>query len=167
MSITITMRKFFIVTGIFFTFYSCSEKSQTKQNHLLLEKMNWLIGAWKNVSADSEIYEIWNRQDDSTFIGGSYIIVKGDTVFTEAIFLESRNGNLFYIPVIHGQNDEAPVSFRFISDKNGGFNFENKEHDFPQRIIYVNPSPDSLYARIEGMQKGEFRKEEFSMNREK
>jgi len=45
--------------------------------------------------------------------------------------------------------------------------FENKDHDFPQRIIYKNTGQDSLYARVEGNDKGKFRKEEFAMRRNK
>jgi len=45
--------------------------------------------------------------------------------------------------------------------------FENKKHDFPQRIIYSNIKSDSLYARIEGMDKGKYRAVEFRMGKEK
>jgi hypothetical protein len=39
------------------------------------------------------------------------------------------------------------------SDK-ATFTFENKEHDFPQRIIYRIINPDSVVARIEGVKNG-------------
>ena len=94
------------------------------------------------------------------------MIVNHDTIFSEKISLENRAGGLFYIPTVNNQNNGQAVSFKLISNTNGEYVFENKEHDFPQRIIYKNPANDSLYARIEGTSKGKFHKEEFSMKRD-
>jgi hypothetical protein len=161
------MRRFFIVSGILLSVYSCNETTQIDKTHPLLKEMNWLIGAWKNVSADGEFYEIWNSYHDSAYTGIGFMLVKGDTLFSEIISLEARNGELYYIPTVSGQNNGIPVLFKLTSHANGEYVFENEEHDFPQRIIYNNPNPDSLYARVEGTQDGEFRKEEFAMSREK
>ena len=95
------------------------------------------------------------------------MIVKNDTVFKENISLVSQQDELLYIPAVSGQNNNQPVVFRCVSNNAGAMVFENKEHDFPQRIIYLNKRPDSLYARIEGTEKGKFRKEEFFMARHK
>lgn len=161
------MRKIFISTGLFLIFFSCNHHPLPKQNQSLLQEMKWLIGTWKNVSADGELYEVWNTSNDSVFSGIGFMILKGDTLFSEVISLEARNGELIYMPSVTDQNDGLPVQFKLTSHTGNEFIFENKEHDFPQRIIYNNPNSDSLYARVEGMQNGEFRKEEFSMSREK
>ncbi len=42
---------------------------------------------------------------------------------------------------------------------------KNPAHDFPQRIIYSLKSPTQLYARIEGTINGEFKKQEFNMEK--
>ena len=82
--------------------------------------------------------------------------------------MQLKGDDLFYIPTVKNQNNGEPVSFKLVSGKNGEFVFENKQHDFPQRIIYRNPNPDSLYARIEGYQQGKVHKEEFPiMSRKK
>ncbi|OFY83929.1 MAG: hypothetical protein A3F72_07805 [Bacteroidetes bacterium RIFCSPLOWO2_12_FULL_35_15] len=132
-----------------------------------IKQMEWVIGSWENLSVKGDLYETWTKIDDSTFAGRSFMIVQNDTAFSEKISLEFRNKNLFYIPTVRNQNKELPVLFKLISIEKGELIFENKEHDFPQRIIYKNPSPDSLYARIEGKENGELKKEEFAMTRRK
>ena len=81
------------------------------------------------------------------------------------ISLENRNGEIFYIPTVKNENNGQVVLFKLITSHNNEVVFEKKAHDFPQRILYKNPVKDSLYARVEGMDKGEFKKEEFFMKR--
>jgi hypothetical protein len=154
----------FLISAIIFSCNSASEKKTS--DYAGLKKLDWLLGSWKNISDDGQLYEIWTKQNDSTYAGHGYMVANNDTVFSERISLEQRNSDLFYIPVVKQQNEGNPVSFKLVSDK-GEFTFENKEHDFPQRVIYKQVGMDSLYARIEGTDKGAFRKEEFSMVRER
>lgn len=64
-----------------------------------------------------------------------------------------------------------PVLFTLI--ENSGENnkptwvFENKEHDFPQRISYARKAQDSMVARVEGVYKGKKEIQEFRLKREK
>lgn len=152
-----------IIILFFITMFSSCTSLEKNQNSL--EEFTWLLGRWSNISDEGRFYEIWTRSNDSVFIGESFLIVDQDTVFAEEIILKGDSKGIFYEPKVKGQNDEKPVNFQLISSK-GKWVFENKEHDFPSRIIYSNPSDDSLYARIEGNQNGKFRKEEFSFNRE-
>jgi len=48
----------------------------------------------------------------------------------------------------------APVSFKLIRSSDKEAVFENPAHDFPRRIIYRRSSQDTLFARIEGTNKG-------------
>lgn len=150
---------------------SCSQ-NQPKQNEISgnlnnLQRLEWLLSEWKNIAPDEEYYETWIKTNDTLFTGSGFIISSGDTVFSETIALRQDGVNIFYIPTVSGQNNAQPVSFKLIASDNGDFVFENKEHDFPQRIIYSNPEPDSLYARIEGNKNGKFHKEEFGMKKVK
>lgn len=147
----------------FITMFSSCTSLEKNQNSL--EEFTWLLGRWSNISDEGRFYEIWTRSNDSVFVGKSFLIVDQDTVFAEEIILKGVSKGIFYEPKVNGQNDEKPVSFQLVSSK-GEWVFENQEHDFPSRIIYSNPSEDSLYARIEGNQNGKFRKEEFAFNRE-
>jgi len=51
------------------------------------------------------------------------------------------------------QNDGDEVIFKLTKHDDTSFVFENQEHDFPQRIIYINEGEDTMHARIEDMQR--------------
>lgn len=130
-----------------------------------IQEMEWLQGNWTNISQEGNYYEKWNKINDSLFRSFSYLSVAGDTVFSESVDLLLRENELYYIVSVSGQNNGQAVSFRLVSGNNNEFIFENKEHDFPQRVIYKNPAPDSLNARIEGTINGKFSVQEFPMKR--
>jgi hypothetical protein len=67
-----------------------------------------------------------------------------------------------YIPII---NKGKPVMFTLIESEPGVWIFENKEHDFPQRVVYSQKTDGSLFAWIEGEQKGQFMKDEYAMQK--
>ena len=158
------MVRYIVLLFYFLTFCNCSplKKEQDKNT---LKELSWLLGRWSNISNQSRFYEIWESVNDSVFMGTSFLIIDTDTVFSEDITLKSDSSGIFYIPKVKGQNDEAAISFQLISSK-GEWVFENKEHDFPSKIIYSNSAKDSLYARIEGRENGKYRKEEFVFKRE-
>jgi hypothetical protein len=130
-----------------------------------LNQLEWLLGSWANLSDEGNFYENWARTNDSVFTAFSYMTISGDTVFSESVTLEMLGNDLLYIVSVADQNDAKPVSFKLVSSNKGEFVFENKEHDFPQRIIYKNPTPDSLHAMIEGMINGKFSRQDFPMKR--
>lgn len=156
--------------GIVLLFHACRsgnpEKSTGDANQFkALNQFNWLIGNWANHSDEGNFYENWTRVNDSLFAASSCMTISGDTVFSESVSLTGKGEDLFYIVSVPDQNEGQPVSFKLVSGENGEFVFENKTHDFPQRIIYKNPAPDSLHARIEGLINGKFSMQEFPMKR--
>ena len=142
-------------------------EKQTNEAVADLKAFEWLQGTWMKDSKNGQLFETWTKTNDSLFSGMSFMIAKGDTVFSEKIRLQLKDGAIFYIPTVSDQNEGQPVPFRLVADTNGVFIFENKEHDFPQRILYSNPAPDSLHAQIEGSENGVFRKQEFPMTKKK
>jgi hypothetical protein len=125
----------------------------------------WLIGSWANLSDDGNFYENWTKINDSSYSAFSYMTITGDTVFSETVELKLVDNEIYYVVAASGQNEGQAVSFRLVSNENGEFVFENKGHDFPQRIIYKHPAPDSIHARIEGTVNGKFSMQEFPMKR--
>jgi hypothetical protein len=158
------MKKLFLVLVAAFSF-GCT--SPSSENQSSLHKLDWLLGSWKNVSSEGTVYERWSKASDNSYSGHGFMIVNNDTVFSERISIEQKGNNVFYIPTVRDQNDGKAVSFKLISNEGSEFIYENKEHDFPQRIIYKSVSPDSLYARVEGTDKGTFRKEEFYLRKDR
>jgi len=152
------MKKVFTIIGISILLVSCNSKEINKTE---IKKLKWLIGGWENITNKMEMYESWEMKNDTVFYGESFALVNSDTVFFETMLLEQIGNDLLLTPTTKNQNDGNPITFKLISSIEGEFIFENKEHDFPQRIVYSNPKPDSLFAYIEGTKDGEYRKTEF------
>jgi hypothetical protein len=160
------MKSLYSISIVLIFLTGCQNQTERRTNSLKdIQKLEWLLATWKDSSAEGQLFEIWNKISDTVYKGQSFMLVKNDTVFYETIALQQRDSGLFYTPIVRNQNEGKSVSFKLVSDSAGEFVFENKAHDFPQRIIYKNPRPDSLYARIEGEDNGRFRKEEFRLTK--
>ena len=128
-----------------------------------LNNFDWLEGKWQiNESAS---FEEWTKIDDTLYRGKGYEIRKNDTLITEMIEIVQKGKEVFYIPSVADQNNGQPVEFKLISKKKGIIIFENKNHDFPQRIIYVKNGKDQIDAKIEGEKKGVFSEIKFTLKR--
>ncbi len=100
-----------------------------------LSDFDWILGKWQINESNS--FEEWEKVDDDLYRGKGYQVRKNDTLITETINIVRRGKYLFFIPSVTDQNDGKPVEFKLLSKKKGKFVFENKEHDFPQRIIPI------------------------------
>jgi hypothetical protein len=128
--------------------------------------MNWLIGQWENKTPEGYLTETWTKDNDSTFLGQSYFIVKEkDTVHFESIVLMQVNDDLIYQPIVKGQNEDQPVDFKLTSDAEDSFTFENPKHDYPQKITYKKSNDKSLTATISGLQQGKQSSESYPMTK--
>lgn len=133
----------------------------------MMEKAKWLIGEWGSVMPEGSTTETWEAQNDSVYVGRTYFVAGKDTLFSESISIEQRGKDLFYIPVVKGQNGGKPVEFKLTSSTEKRLVFENPTHDFPQKITYTRQSTDSLVAEISGTDKGKAAAERFVMGRMK
>lgn len=152
-----------LIIGLLLIITACNNNHDVSK----LEKMSWILGEWKNTTSEGATYEIWNKINDSLYIGESFMLVNKDTVFSESISLKQSETVLFYIPSVRNQNSGAPITFKLTSDHNNQFVFENPEHDYPNRIIYSNPHPDTLRTVVEGKEEWKERKEELVLIRQK
>ena len=128
-----------------------------------LSEMNWLLGKWQ--INESNNFEAWEKVDASLYRGKGYQVRKNDTLITETINIVQKENEVFYIPSVVDQNDGKPVEFKLVSKNSGTLIFENKDHDFPQRIIYVKAGNDHINAWIEGQKEGQLSKVEFKLER--
>ncbi len=159
----IDMKWLFIVFfGIVIFFNSCNSDEPRKTE---LEKLDWLLGSWSNITEERELYETWTKVNDTLFSGKSFMLLYQDTVFSETILIQSIGEDIFYIPTVSDQNQGKAIPFKLVLWLNSEFFFENEEHDFPQRIVYTNPQPDSLYAYVEGEENGQYHKLEFFLKK--
>jgi hypothetical protein len=79
----------------------------------------------------------------------SFMIKHGDTTILETVELVKEGNAVFYIPVAYGQNDDKPVRFALTGITASAYTFENREHDFPKRIVYDFISSGTLHAYID------------------
>ena len=142
-----------------------SETEITEENFEKINQLQWLLGTWTNESGDEFSQETWSKENASSFTGFSFTQVGKQTVFSETMALEQKRDSLLLTVATANQNDEKPVTFKLVSSENGQFTFENKDNDFPERIIYTNPVKDSLHAWIEGSVNGEAKRIDFSFSR--
>lgn len=115
------------------------------------EKLSWIADRWISPPGESITYENWVRLDDTTYSGESHNVINGITVFAEQLKIEKIGDDIFYTAVV--EHNPGPVHFKLVEFNENKAVFENPEHDFPNRIIYMLKDDGSLYARIEGKNK--------------
>ena len=116
--------------------------------------LHGLTGLWKMDGKRGTVYEEWQVSGDNQLTGRSYKIKNNDTMVLENVVISLQGNAIFYTPVVRDQNNQQPVPFKLISYNNNRYVFENKEHDYPQRVIYELASANDLKARIEGSKNG-------------
>ena len=140
------------------------EKAEKKNN---LNGLHRLLGDWESTSGTYSYYENWKPAGDSILEGKAKMVNKaGKIILRELLKIEKIGTHIVYIAAV---NNNQPVLFTLIKttvkDQKIQWVFENKEHDFPQRIIYLLESDNSLFARVEGLRDGKEVKEEFRLTK--
>ncbi|MDP2686794.1 MAG: DUF6265 family protein [Aequorivita sp.] len=167
------MKKYLLIVLLPILLNSCKNNSETQsteteiteENFEKIDQLQWLLGTWTNESGEEFSQETWSKENASSFTAFSFTQVGKETVFSETMALEQKGDSLLLTVLTANQNEKKPVAFKMVSSDNGQFTFENKKHDFPQRIVYTNPVKDSLHAWIEGTENGEHRKIDFLYSR--
>lgn len=129
-----------------------------------LSELQWLNGWWQKATPEGIVFEEWHMSGDA-MAGRSGFIKGKDTMISETISLESKGGDIYYIPTVKGQNNDQPVPFRFTGAAADSFIFENPEHDFPSKIVYKKLSATSLVATISGKIQGKEQAESFDLSK--
>ena len=119
---------------------------------------NWLIGTWKVDSDKSEKYEVW-QMDGMRLKGEGYSIKDGQKHVFETLFLENFAGQWAYIALPAKQQITL---FALTQVENRRYIFENKEHDFPQRIIYHYDGDRKIKVSVEADNDGKTKKFELT-----
>jgi hypothetical protein len=144
------MKNSLTIIAILVLLFSLSSGMESERFDKLLQ----LRGTWAMQTKKGPLYEEWKKTKENEISGKSYRLKAADTVLLERVTLKEEGGDIYYIPTVQNQNNQQPVTFKLISVDGNKFTFENKLHDFPQRIIYNLVSSDSIAARIEGTKNG-------------
>lgn len=128
-----------------------------------LHQASWLIGRWENTSEEGSLSEIWTEVNDSTYKANTYFAIPtGDTVFSEEVELRQSGKDVWYAATVSDQNDGQPVAFKLTKASDKELIFENKKHDYPQKIHYKLDG-STVTATISGKEGGKAKKEDFVM----
>lgn len=121
--------------------------------------LGWLVGDWVQTSKDVVVREHWSGPYGGALLGVG-ATTKGDALKSYEFFriAETPSGVSYFA----SPNAAAPTEFKAIELCAGKVVFENKAHDFPQRVIYSKGKDGGLNARIEGMIKGKLEGEDWS-----
>ncbi|MBK8703659.1 MAG: hypothetical protein IPN33_08520 [Saprospiraceae bacterium] len=138
---------------------SCQNPAARQESPL--SAMKWLIGSWKFTSEEGVIFENWRLAADTLLSGESGFFSGQDTIVNEHISLVKRGDDIFYIPIVYGQNEDKPTLFKLTSNKNNVLIFENPQHDFPKKISYALITPDSMVAEISGEMEGMMERQQY------
>ena len=133
------------------------------QEKLSVEKFSWLAGCWDGSNAKKENLEQWMKPSGGMMLGMSRTVKGGKVIEFEFMRIHQEpDGDIMYTADPSGQKE---ASFKLISTDPHELVFENKEHDFPQRIAYRLEKDGSLKAWIEGKSEAKDLKIEFPMKK--
>jgi hypothetical protein len=116
-------------------------------------------GKWEMNIENTEVFEAWEMLSETELVAKSYSIENEEEVINENLYLKKFADQWAYVAIPKNQNITL---FALIEHTPKKFVFENKEHDFPQRIIYEFHKVGKLTVAIEGDVDGELKRREFS-----
>jgi hypothetical protein len=118
-----------------------------------------MAGCWQAGDAQATMEEVWMRAGGGTMMGTARVLAGGRTVFSEFVEVAERPAGL--VMTVALGIGKPGVSFTRIAAGPDEVVFENAQHDFPQRIRYLRQSDGAVLARIEGVDKGQPKAEDF------
>lgn len=126
------------------------------ENHSLAD-IAFMVGHWVGKTGSTEMEEYWIAPKGGVMLGLHRDAPPGRNAFFEYLRVEERDGVLVYVASPRGS---GATEFVLVIVDDRGAVFENREHDFPQRIIYRRDE-NRLTARIEGVVDGEMQSSEW------
>lgn len=129
-----------------------------------IDKLGWLAGCWKRAYGRRAVEEQWMAPRAGLMLGiGRTTNAAGDTLIEyEQTKIQQQGNDLVFTA---SPSAQATDSFKAIAISDSSVTFENKSHDFPQRVGYTLKADGSLAAWIEGTQGGKSRHVDFPYTR--
>ena len=114
-----------------------------------VEGLAWMGGAWAGEKDGVTMEELWTAPRGGALLG-LHRDVKGQRLLSwEFLRIQATDAGIVYFA---SPRSAPPTPFKLIETGDKRAVFENKEHDFPQRILYWVDAAGALHARIEGPQ---------------
>lgn len=121
--------------------------------------LTWLAGDWIQTDKTQVVRERWSGPYGGALLGVG-VTTRDDQVHSFEFFRIARTPTgLSYFA---SPNAAPPTEFKAVEICADKVVFENKAHDFPQRVIYAKGANGALNARIEGTLNGKPAAEEWA-----
>lgn len=123
-----------------------------------IERLAWLEGRWEGVSGGISMEELWTSVRGGALLGLHRDVKDRRMVSFEFLRIEATPEGIVYFA---SPRSRPPVAFKLVELGERRAVFENRAHDFPQRILYWIDAAGAMHARIEGPQGGKTVSEEW------
>ena len=123
-----------------------------------VERLGWLEGRWVGEKDGFSTEELWTAPRGGALLGLHSDVKAGRLVSWEFLRIADPGDGLTYFA---SPRSAAPTPFKMVENGDRRAVFENRQHDFPQRILYWLDAQGALHARIEGPQEGRTVSEEW------
>jgi len=124
-------------------------------------KLSWMAGSWIQDKDGTTVRETWLPPLGGAMAGVGQTNRPGKAPYIEFTKISAEPAGATFSAMLPGQR---PTPFVLLPGKDGEAVFENKGHDFPQRVIYRRCGKE-LCARIEGMVDGRLNYNEWRYRR--
>lgn len=135
-------------TLILLALFASTLPADTSPEQASIATLAWLSGSWGGTQDGVTSEEHWTSPAGSGLVGMHKDVTAGKMSGFEFLRIEvDTRQRICYVSMPGGK---APTSFCAVEFGERRVVFENKEHDFPQRILYWLTADGRLHARIEG-----------------
>jgi hypothetical protein len=146
------------LVGVAVAVLAASVSAQTPEK-VEIARLSWMEGHWTGTSEGLAMEETWLSPKGGALLGMHRDVKDGRMVSFEFLRIETTAEGTFYFA---SPRSAPPTPFRLVELDDRKAVFENKQHDFPQRILYWLDASGSLHGRIEGPQGGKTVGEEWT-----
>jgi hypothetical protein len=133
-----------LLTGVILCIAVPSEVEQARPG---LDDLAWLAGHWQGGSNGRVTEELWLPPAGGLMLGLNRVVGPEGKAFFEYLRIEQTAEGVFYRATPRGG---ATTSFKLVQSSSTTVVFENRAHDFPQRISYAMTPTDELLVTISG-----------------
>ena len=123
-----------------------------------IASLSWLAGNWIESGKARTVRERWSGPYGDVLLGIG-VTTQGAAAKSFEFFRVAKTPT--GISLFASPNAAAPTEFKAIEICTGKVVFENKAHDFPQRVIYRKGEDGTLTARVEGLLNGKLQGEDW------
>lgn len=127
-----------------------------------VERLAWMEGRWAGEKDGIVSEERWTAPTGGALLGVHSDVKAGRLVSWEFVRIDVKDGATFYFA---SPRSAPPTAFKLVELGEARVVFENRQHDFPQRILYWLDENKAMHARIEGPQAGKTVSEEWVWTR--